>query len=203
MSTPHEDATARAAEWLRENAPPEPVKPEPARSEQPPSSPPPAAEPGSHAEPVERADDDDESDDQAPAPVRTPERMNLAAKLALVGWTLLDTYVPKQFGAHMKLAPAEKAELVQVTAPVIESRLPSDLNGEMTEEELLLSTVVTIYGSKLLFAPEPAAQQQEPPSGGGGQEHEGSGASGIPTDAKVDGRPVEATVHEFKKKAGT
>lgn len=198
MNTPpddnaaHADLRDEAAQWSTENAPPEPPRA--------PSSPPPTPEvPG--AQPAAESDDESDDDEETDVAPPSPKQLQLAEQLSTLGWQLLDTFVPKQFGQRMKLTPDEKAELIRVSTPVIASRLPTDLEGagEMSPEELLLTTAAFIYGPKY-FSPEPAAQEPKSPSGGGEQKPEGSASSGTPTEASVDGRKVDATVHELPKK---
>lgn len=117
----------------------------------------------------------------------------MAEKLATFAWGVLDVFVPKYLGARMKLEADEKAELVRVTAPVIEKRLPVELDGEeISEEHILLATAAIIYGPKYV-SPEPEWKKEPTPPGGDPAKPEAP-APTTTTTATVDGKKVEAQV---------
>lgn len=183
MSEPSAHGMAEEARaWAEENGEVSPT-PEPAASS---SSA--AAASSAPAAPATEAEDD--AEESKPSQGAT----ELAAQLAAFGWGVLDVFVPKWFGQRMKLEPAEMSKLVEVTTPVIAKRLPTDVSGEISDEELLLSTAAFVYAPKFL-SPEPKRDERVPPAGGDAKDSNGSsGGPSVKTEAHVDGRPVQAQV---------
>lgn len=117
-------------------------------------------------------------------------RFEMAEKIATFIWGVADVFVPKYLGKRMKLEPEDEAKLVRVTVPVVEKRLPKDIDGEISDEEILLGTIAMVYGPKY-FSPEPGQKEQPTPPGGDAPKPEAPAAQ---TSATVDGKTVEAQV---------
>lgn len=187
-----------AGDWSRENAPP---PPRPTPSSPPRSSTPPP--PASDANASDEASDADDDEEGLPpvdeSPMSDREKTEAAAETAAMVVGGIDFVATRFIGQRMALSDREEAKFVKLLTPIVKRRMP-EFTARFSEEDRLMLWLSMTYGSKFI-TPEPVPVPAATP-GGGDQRPEGDN-SGTPTEAKVDGRKVEATVHKMERKVAT
>jgi hypothetical protein len=199
-TTPHKDLDDEVGQWARENGVPPPADEQPPASDA--ASDAHASDTASDAPKRDDQVDGEEDEDGLPPVDNTPmsdeEKTEAAAETAAMIVGAVDFVMTKFVGQRMALSEKEEAKFVKLATPIVRRRMPK-IVARFSDEDRLLAYAGMVYAPKF-FSPEPT-KEPSTPSGGGGAEREGDN-SGTPTEASVDGRKVEATVHDIKRKAG-